>query len=204
LFPEPSVPPLTTESDDVRKTPLNSRRSRFGLAQANARLAGVTFLLYLVAGIAAMIMAGRAEVTSVLSVLTSFCALVLGVTLWAITREVDRDLAMMALACRVIEAAPGHGEIYFAVGSMLFSWLLLRGRMIPVTLAWLGVVASTFLVVLIPLQLAGLFGGARAWSSPLTWFLWLPMLVFEVALALWFLTKGVARPVGPNVKTEIV
>jgi Domain of unknown function (DUF4386) len=164
-------------------------------AQTNARLAGATFLFYLVAGIAAMIMAGRAEVTSVLSVLTSFCALVLGVTLWALTREVDRDLAMMALACRVIEAAPGHGEIYFAAGSMLFSWLLLRGRMIPVTLAWLGVVASILLVVLIPLQLAGLFGGARAWSSPLTWFLWLPMLVFEVALALWFLTKGVSAPI---------
>ena len=78
---------------------------------------------------------------------------------------------------------------------MLFSWLLLRGRMIPVTLAWLGVVASILLVVLIPLQLAGLFGGARAWSSPLTWFLWLPMLVFEVALALWFLTKGVSAPI---------
>jgi hypothetical protein len=165
-------------------------------AQANARLAGVTFLLYLAGGIAAMVLAGRADLTSVLSVFTSFCALVLGVTLWAITREVDRDLATMALACRVIEAVPGHGEIYFAVGSMLFSWLLLRGRIIPATLAWVGVVASSFLVVLIPLQLAGHFGGARAWSSPLTWFLWLPMLVFEIALALWFLTNGVAMPVA--------
>src|SRR5437879_12149266 len=135
----------------------------------NARLAGLTFLFYIVAGIASMMMAGRAGVTSVLAVLTSFCALVLGVTLWAITREVDSDLAMMALACRVIEAVPGRGEMYFAVGSMLFSWLLLRGRLIPITLAWLGVIASTFLVVLIPLQLAGLFGGSRAWSSPVTW-----------------------------------
>jgi hypothetical protein len=160
----------------------------------NARLAGFTFLLYIAAGIASMMMAGRAGVTSVLAVLTSFCALVLGVTLWAITREVDPDLAMMALVCRVIEAVPGPGEIYFAVGSMLFSWLLLRGRMIPVALAWLGVIASAFLVVLIPLQLAGLFGGARAWSSPVTWFLWLPMLVFEIALAFWLLIKGVAAP----------
>src|SRR3954470_5694408 len=160
----------------------------------NARLAGFTFLLYIAAGIASMMMAGRAGVTSVLAVLTSFCALVLGVTLWAITREVDPDLAMMALVCRVIEAAPGPGEIYFAVGSTLFSWLLLRGRMIPVALAWLGVIASAFLVVLIPLQLAGLFGGARAWSSPVTWFLWLPMLVFEIALAFWLLIKGVAAP----------
>ena len=157
----------------------------------NARLAGVTLLVYLVVGIASM-MAGRAEVTSVLAVVTSFCALVLGVTLWAITREVDRELAMLALACRVIEAVPGHGEIYFAVGSTIFAWLLLRGRMIPTALAWLGVIASAVLVILLPLQLLGLFGGARAWSSSITWFVWLPLLVFEIALALWFLTKGVA------------
>ncbi len=160
----------------------------------NARLAGLTLLFYLAAGIAAMIMAGHAEATSVLAVLTSFSALVLGVTLWAITREVDQDLAMMALACRVIEAVPGNGEIYFALGSTLFSWLLLRGRMIPVTLAWLGVIASTLLVGLIPLQVAGLFGGAMAWSSPVTWSVWLPVLVFEVTLALWLLMKGVAPP----------
>jgi hypothetical protein len=157
----------------------------------NARLAGITLLVYLVAGITSMI-AGRPDVTSVLAVVTSFCALVLGVTLWAITREVDRDLAMLAMACRVIEAVPGHGEIYFAVGSTIFAWLLLRGRMIPTALAWLGVIASAVLVVLLPLQLLGLFGGARAWSSPVTWLVWLPLLVFELTLALWFLTKGVA------------
>jgi hypothetical protein len=160
----------------------------------NARVAGAAFLLYFAAGIAAMMMAGRAEVTTLLAVLTSFCALVLGVTLWAITRDVDRDLAMLALGCRILEAVPGHGEIYFAVGSLLFSWLLLRGRMIPLALARLGVVASAFLVGLIPLQLVGLFGGARAWTSPVTWFLWLPMLVFELTLAFWLLTKGVAVP----------
>ena len=55
----------------------------------NARISGLTFLLYIAAGIASMMMAGRAGVTSVLAVLTSFCALVLGVMLWAITREVD-------------------------------------------------------------------------------------------------------------------
>src|SRR5436309_4473668 len=84
---------------------------------SNARLAGFTFLLYIAAGIASMQVAGHAGATSVLAVLTSFCALVLGVTLWAITREVDPDLAMMALVCRVIEAVPGPGEIYFAVGA---------------------------------------------------------------------------------------
>ena len=66
----------------------------------------------------------------------------LGVTLYAITREQDPDLAMMALACRVVEAVPGEGTIFFAAGSLIFSWLLLRGRMIPAGLAWLGVIGS--------------------------------------------------------------
>ena len=78
--------------------------------------------------------------------------------------------------------------IFFAVGSTLFSYLLLRGRMVPVTLAWLGVLASVLLVVILPLQLAG-------WARGLAfWYTWMPMLVFEVVLALWLLIKGVATP----------
>src|SRR5258706_6157545 len=102
------------------------------------------------AGIASTLLAGNAPAIAVLAVVSSFSALVLAVTLYAITREQDRDLAMLGMMCRVIEAAPGHGEIYFAVGSTIFSWLLLRGRMIPVALASLGVVASALLVVLLP------------------------------------------------------
>jgi hypothetical protein len=161
---------------------------------ANAKVAGYTFWIYFAAGIAGMALAGNAPATAVLSLVGSFSALVLGVTLYAITRDQDRDLAMMGLACRVIEAAPGHGEIYFAVGSTLFSWLLLRGRMIPVALAWLGVIASVMLVVLLPLQIAGFFGGPRNWSSPVTWAVWLPLLVFELTLATWLITRGVAEP----------
>lgn len=166
----------------------------------NARLAGFTFLFYIAAGISSMLLAGRPHAIDVLSMLTSFSALVLGVTLYALTREVDRDLAMLGLLCRVLEAAPGEGTIYFAVGSTLFCWLFLRGRMIPRLLAWLGVAASALLSLLIPLQHAGLFGGPGSWSSPVTWFLWLPMLVFEVTLAVWLLVKGV-EPVAARGET---
>ena len=141
-----------------------------------------------------MLLAGNKPATAVLALVGSFSALVLGVTLYAITREQDPDLAMLGLTCRVIEAAPGHGEIYFAVGSTVFCWLLLRGRMIPVALAWLGVVASALLVVLLPLQIAGFFGGPRNWSSPVTWAVWLPLLVFELTFAVWLIAKGVAAP----------
>jgi hypothetical protein len=128
----------------------------------------------------------------VLLLLQSFSALVLGVTLYTLTYKQGLALAMLALTCRVIEAVQyGESAIYFAVGSLLFSWLLLRGRMIPVALAWLGVLASVLLVVILPLQLAGLFGGSMSWSASITWLMWLPMLLFEVALALWLMIKGV-------------
>src|SRR5213594_3699729 len=114
----------------------------------NARIAGFTFLFYIAAGITSVVLFGWAtsgeevaaklagiaqhatdvRVVVVLDLLQCFSALVLAVTLYAITREQDPDLAMLGMTCRVIEAVPGHGEIYFAVGSTLFSWLLLRGR----------------------------------------------------------------------------
>ena len=81
------------------------------------------------------------------------------------------------------------GTIFFAVGSLIFSYLFLRGRIVPVSIAWLGVFASGLLVVLLPLQLAGFSTG------PLTgYYQWLPALVFQVVLALWLLIKGVATP----------
>ena len=159
-----------------------------------ARVAGFTFLFYIIAGIFSMALPNLAQVADLFSLLLNFSAIVLGVTLYMITREQGPGLALMALACRIIEAIHGESAIFFAVGSMLFCWLLLRGRMIPVALAWLGVIASILLVVILPLQLAGLFGGSMSWSASITWLVWLPMLAFEVPLALWLLVKGVAVP----------
>ena len=96
--------------------------------RTNARIAGVTFLVYIAAGIFSLQLARYAGATAILAIVMSFSALVLGVTLYALTRGVDRDLALLALTCRVIEAGPGSGEVYFAVASTIFSWLLLRGR----------------------------------------------------------------------------
>jgi hypothetical protein len=87
-----------------------------------------------------------------------------------------------------MEASFAASAAFFALGSTLFSWLLLRGRMVPVALAWFGVLASVLPVVCFPLQLAGLLGG------PVTSFMWYPILLFEVALALWLIIKGVAAP----------
>jgi hypothetical protein len=214
----------------------------------NARIAGFTFLAYIAAGLTSMAVSGRAtsgeniasklatiakhptevSVVVLLGLVMCFAALVLAVTLYAITREQDPDLAMLALICRVGEGLLGSASVpstlallwlatttganvadtgpahllgayllrgdmaftatFFAVGSTLFAYLFLRGRMIPIPLAWLGVVASVLLVVLLPLQLAGFLHG------PITSLMWLPMLAFEVPLAFWLLVKGVSTP----------
>ena len=80
------------------------------------------------------------------------------------------------------------GAPFFAVGSMIFSWLLLRRRMVPVPLAWLGILASALLAVGIPLQLADFLKGS------MTGYIWVPMVVFQVTLGLWLIIKGVATP----------
>ncbi len=206
--------------------------------RTNARVAGFTYLFYIVAGVAGMVLfdgatgaegiAGKlarigehaldVRITVLLLLLTCVAALVLAAALYAITRDEDPDLAVLALTCRVGEgvlsaittlatlgllwlgtaevvardAAPGYalgaflfkvrgwtttiGAAFFSVGSTLFSYLLLRGRMVPVALAWLGVVASVLLVLGLPVQLVGFLGG------PVGWLIWLPMLVFEVVL----------------------
>ena len=218
--------------------------------RTNARIAGFTFLFYIAAGITSMVLFNRAtsavgtaaklasiaqhlsdvRITIVLGLLTCMSALVLAVTLYAITRDEDPDLALLALTCRVCEGViganfmrtlgliwlatagtgagvpdasaadalgtfllkvpPGGGSAaaLFAVGSTLFCYLLLRGRIVPVALGWLGVLASVLLVVLLPAELAGFLRG------PVTSFMWIPMAVFEVTVALWLLIKGAAMP----------
>ncbi len=159
---------------------------------AVARVAGFTFLFYIVAGISSMMLGSESQFADLLSLLQSFSALVLGVTLYELTRAQGQVLALFALTCRIAEAIQyGESAIYFAVASLLFSWLLLRGMLIPTTLAQLGVLASALLVVILPAQLAGLFGGSMSWASTITWLVWLPMLIFEVIFAVWLMFKGV-------------
>jgi hypothetical protein len=219
----------------------------------NARIAGFTYLFYAAIGLYSELLMHRARgvdgdsaatlasigehatdvrMTILITLLECFSAIVLGVTLYGITREQDRELAMLALVCRVAEGVlltlniPGYlgllwlakagggtgapdiaatnalrafllmpgpsvpaSAIFFAVGGTIFSWLLLRGRMVPVSIAWLGVFASGLLVVSLPLQIAGFPTGALT-----GYYQWMPALAFQIVLALWLLIKGVATP----------
>jgi len=75
---------------------------------------------------------------------------------------------------------------FFAVGMAAFSYLLLRGRFVPVWLAGWGAVACLLLVVGLPFQISGFFTG------PLTGYQWVPAIGFNLALGLWLLLRGVA------------
>ena len=85
---------------------------------------------------------------------------------------------------------PGPGvptsTIFYAVGNTIFAYLLARGRIVPAAIAWFGVFACGLLVVALPFELAGFSVGTVIRYSQ-----WLPALVFQLALALWLLIKGV-------------
>ena len=99
------------------------------------------------------------------------------------------DLATRnALGAFMLAPGAAVGAIFFAVGSAIFSYLLLRGRMIPASLAWWGVLSSALLVIGVPLQVAGFLTG------PLAGYQWVPAIVFAPVFALWLLIKGVAAP----------
>jgi len=216
--------------------------------RGSSRVAGFAFLVYIAAAMSGMILgggassgdtpaarlaglaahAGQARLGWMLELVGCFCAFVLAVTLWSITRAEDPDLALLAAVFRVAEGVAGAvaldagaerlwvathageldpatrdvlasamfgvpgrmgiGAACFAVGSTLFAWLLLRGRIVPVSLAWIGVVGSLAAVVILPLRQSGVLGGV------LTNVVWLPLLVFEVWLGLWLIVKGAAVP----------
>lgn len=84
-----------------------------------------------------------------------------------------------------MDGSPVIAATFFAAGSTLFTYLMLRGRMIPGPLAWLGIVASLVLVVALPLQLVGIVSGLGARL------VWVPMAAFEIPLGVWLIVKGV-------------
>ena len=221
--------------------------------RTNARVAGFAFLFYIAVGITQMVLSGptqaddtaarlaliarhawRMRLNIVLTLVICATAVVLAAALYAITRDEDRNVAVLGLSFRVgegvlaafgaltslgvlwlatdvaqVPATATLAELllqlqgwnvtiiatFFALGSTAFSWLLLRGRLIPVPLAWLGVVASLILVVGLPLRLVDAIGGT------VTQLMWLPMAVFEIPLGFWLLIRGV-RPTASTLTPE--
>jgi uncharacterized protein DUF4386 len=178
--------------------------------------------------------AARIRLGLVLSMVASITTLVLAAMLYAMVAHQDRNLAILALSCRAVEAglyasgmlntlallslsrsssndvssvhvlgdllrsvnsmSTNIGATFFAAGSTLYCYLLLKARSIPVPLATIGLVGSLIILVGIPLQTAlgrRTFAGASA-------VIWAPIAVFEVTTGVWLLVKGtrVSAPVS--------
>lgn len=214
----------------------------------NARIAGFVLLVYIAVQIASLLLfngASGAEGTSarlaaiaqhvadvrvsaLLGLLSPFIAIVLSTALYAIARDQDRFISMVAMVllfgAGVVDsifipttlgllslatspaAATSAGyalgsflltagtwnpiiaATFFAVGFTLFTWLLLRGRMVPAAFGTFGVLASALWVIALPLQLTGILPGSVALP------IYAPMVVFGISLGLWLLVKGIALP----------
>lgn len=219
--------------------------------KTNARIAGLTYLVYIAVAYPSIVITDRAtkgsdiaeklatvtqnasdlRLSIILGFLSCMCALVLAVTLYAITRDEDPEIALLGLLCRAGEgifgaigipltlglllvAAGEHASTgasaglypladfvvkagewsvlvsasFFAVGSTLFSYLLLRGRIVPAPIAALGFAGSLIIAIGLPVEMAGFFSGS------LTDLMWIPVGGFEILVALWLIFKGARMP----------
>jgi hypothetical protein len=76
-------------------------------------------------------------------------------------------------------------EFCFVVGGFLFAYLLLRGRLIPSSLAWIGVISIGAQAVCVPLQIAGFI------HESIVDRIWLLIMCYEIPLGLWLIARGI-------------
>src|SRR5438876_10668219 len=168
----------------------------------NARIAGIAYLLYIAVAYPSMVLSNRATSGEGMAAKLANMAFAEGIPGAA---SIPVTLGLLAIATAAGTDAPDPGAAravgafvlnqswfiaatFFAVGSTLFSWLLLRGRMVPVWLAGLGVIASAVVAVALPLQVTEVLTGL------VTRLMWLPVAVFELVLAVWLIVEGGAAP----------
>jgi hypothetical protein len=150
--------------------------------RTNARIAGITFLLYIVVGVAGIILfnpvesadgtaaklasiaehAWRVRLTLLQYMAFMVFALVLAATLYAITRDEDPDIAVLAFSCRVVEG-------------------MLNGLAVIATagLLWLGTGSSAA-----ALEPAGINALGTTFFKSLGWLFITPAWIFSVGSTL--------------------
>jgi hypothetical protein len=207
--------------------------------KTNARIAGFMFLFYIASGIVGMIFFDQATkgadagaklatiathrsqmgIAFAFALIGIFNALVLGLALYALTRETDRDLALLALIFRVVEGAinamPALAilallSLATAAASPDVAGLLLKVQVwtvaIGATVFAVGSALYSYLFLRarsIPAWLAwlGVLASVQlTFTAPLAGLglvrgggvglMWLPMLAFEVTLGVLLLIRG--------------
>lgn len=178
-----------------------------------ARLAGFMFLFYIATALPGMILlddatsgegiaaklasiaqhAPQMRLAAVLSLITIFDALVLGVALFAITRDYDLDLAVLALSCRVGEGVVSAIHVIATLGLLSVATgaagsaapdaaaANALGALLLKVHGWAMIVGATCFAVGSTL-FSYLFLRARSIPVPLAWLGLIASLILVVAL----------------------
>lgn len=170
--------------------------------KTNARIAGFAFLFYIAAGILGLVLSRRGSsgagiaaqlvsmsehvtlmrIAYLLAFVTAFAAFSLGVSLYALTRDEDGDLAMLAMICRVAEGVVGVS----LPSTLVLLWLATTtGAAAPDPAA-----AQAIAAFLLKLE-----GSTSLIAATLVFQLvWIPIAVFELVAGPWLIIKGAAPP----------
>lgn len=87
------------------------------------------------------------------------------------------------------------GLLFYALGSTLFCYLLLKSRYIPIMLAWWGLLGS---VVALLSSLTIIVFPAAAGIAPSCY---IPVGTFEIVAGFWLLLRGIRQPLIPDAPT---
>lgn len=116
-----------------------------------------------------------------------FMFLALRVFTGATNSDAAAHQMLATLVINVPRAAFPITVTYFAIGSLLFFWLLARSPLLPRALSLLGVWGSLCAIVL------GLGMMLFPAQGTLLQLLWIPLLIAEVGGGLWLLNRGAGR-----------
>ncbi|WP_018217312.1 DUF4386 domain-containing protein [Salinispora vitiensis] len=173
--------------DDIATHPSGVRLSIVLLAIAGIATLGLAAMLHAITrrqdpSLAAFALACRAVESGLYAVQILGAMLLLSLS----GQRTDSARELGAATVDIAAWSTNVGACFFAVGSAVFAYLLLRSRAIPRPLASLGLLASLLLAVSVPVQSAA--GAVTAEGAGIL--LWLPMLAFEIATGGWLLIKG--------------
>lgn len=174
--------------DDIATDPSGLRLSIVLLAVAGVATLGLAAMLHAITrrqdpSLAAFALACRAVESGLYAVQILGAMLLLSLS----RRQTDTARELGAATVDIAAWSTNVGACFFAVGSAVFAYLLLRSRAIPRPLASLGLLASLLLAVSVPVQSAA--GAVTAEGAG--FLLWLPMLTFEITAGGWLLIKGI-------------
>jgi len=191
--------------------------------RTNGRIAGSMFLLYIVAGITHMVIMSQAtgggadtaaklasiarhaslvRISVVLTLIEAICAMVIAVTVYTLTRDQDRDLAILAMTFRVAESVVGFASIARPLGLLAIATSSVAAPVDPAAANVLGGLllkgggpgaAGAFCFALGSTIYCYLFLRARSIPVPLAWLGLISSLLWVIVCPL----QLADVPVGP-------